>query len=64
MQRSEVALRIKGIVAEKAKAQQGIRTDLLTKSTKSIKPINTRKEIAKQADVSEDTVRKVEVIKD
>ena len=67
-QRAEVALRIKGIVAEKAKEKQlsalkkGTEKPVLMKSTKREEPIHTRKEIAKQADVSEDTVRKVEVI--
>lgn len=52
---------LKPVIEEKAKEQQGTRTDLLTKSSKG-KPIHTRKQVAEAAGVSEDTVRKVEII--
>ncbi len=55
-----IALKVKPAIATKAKEQQGERTDILKKSSKS--SINTRKEVAKIAGVSEDTVRKVEKI--
>ena len=59
--RSEVALKAKPIIAEKAKEQQ-IRKSVLQKSAEQ-KPIDTREELAKIAGVSHDTIHKVEVIK-
>ncbi len=49
-------------IARKAKGQQGTRTDLLQNLAKSSEPINTREEIAKVADVSGDTIRKVKKV--
>lgn len=60
--RTELALKLKPIIAKQAKENQGARTDILPKSAKSDKPINTRQEIAKAAGVSGDTVAKVEKI--
>lgn len=57
--RSVLALKLKPIIAEKAKEQQGARTDICQKSDKSI---DTKKEVAKVAGVSHDTIHKVEVI--
>lgn len=59
--RGKLALRLKPKIAEKAKAQQGARTDLLQNSAKS-EPIDTRAEIADIAGVSHDTIHKVETI--
>lgn len=59
--RSILALKLKPIVAERAKEQQGKRTDICQKSDKS-KPIDTKKIIADTAKVSHDTIHKVEVI--
>lgn len=59
--RGELALRMKEAIAEKAKTQQGQRTDMLLNSSKSAS-IHTRKELAKAAETSEDTIRKVEHI--
>ena len=57
--RSVLALKLKPLIAEKAKEQQGTRTDICQKSDKSI---DTKKEVAKVAGVSHDTIHKVEVI--
>ena len=57
--RSVLALKLKPIIAEKAKANQGTRTDICQKSDKSI---DTKKELAKTAGVSHDTIHKVETI--
>ena len=60
-QRSVLALELESVFSAKAKEQQGKRTDLLAMLPKS-EPINTRKEIAKIADVKERTLGKVKVI--
>ena len=57
--RSILALKLKPVIAEKAKERQGTRTDICQKSDKSI---DTKKEIAKVAGVSHDTIHKVEKI--
>jgi site-specific DNA-methyltransferase (adenine-specific) len=59
--RARLALELKPILADKAKATQGARTDLLQISVKS-EPANTQKELATIAGVSHDTVYKVEKI--
>ena len=53
-QRSVLALQLENVFKEKAKENQGIRTDILQKSAESLKPIDTRKELAKVANVSHD----------
>lgn len=58
--RGELALRMKEAIAQKAKAQQGVRTDILQNFAEGFEPINTRQEVAKAADVSHETIRKVE----
>lgn len=58
-ERARLALRLKPVFAEKAKEQQGERTDI---SQKSVKGIDTQKELAKVAGVSHDTIHKVEKI--
>lgn len=58
--RSLLALKLKPLIAEKAKANQGERTDICQKSDKS--SIDTKKELAKIAGVSHDTIHKVEQI--
>ena len=60
-QRAKLALELKPLIAEKAKAQQGTRTDLSTTLSKSV-PVDTRKDIAKSANISEGTIAKVEKI--
>lgn len=57
--RGELILKLKPRIAEQAKANQGTRTDICQKSDKSI---DTKKELAKLAGVSHDTIHKVEVI--
>lgn len=57
--RSLLALKLKPMMAEKAKANQGSRTDICQKSDKSY---DTKKELAKIAGVSHDTIHKVEKI--
>lgn len=59
--RAELALRLKPVIAEKAKENQGTRTDILLNSAKC-SPINTAKIIAKAAGVGRDTIQKVEKI--
>lgn len=60
--RAELALKLKPVIAEKAKAQQ-IRKSVSQKSVEQ-KPIDTQKELAKAAGLSHDTIYKVEVIKE
>lgn len=72
-QRSELALRLKPVIAEKAKEQQkqsggdkkstNYQKSVMQKSAEPISPITTREEIAKAAGVSHDTISKVEKIK-
>ena len=57
--RAQLALRLKPIIAAKAKANQGTRTDI---SQKSVKSHDTQKELANVAGVSHDTIHKVEVV--
>lgn len=59
--RGSLALKMKDIIAAKARKNQGTRTDILTTLSKS-DPINTRTEIAKIAGISEGTISKVETI--
>jgi len=60
-QRSEIALKLKPVLQEKAKERQGVRTDFCQNSDKS-EPVDTKKELAKIANVSHDTIAKVETI--
>lgn len=60
--RGELILKLKPVIAEKAKANQGTRTDICQNSDKS--SIDTKKELAKLAGVSHDTIHKVEKIKE
>jgi len=59
--RGVLALKVKDIIAAKAKKKQGARTDLLATLPKS-EPINTRATIAEKAGVSERTIAKIETI--
>lgn len=61
-QRSVLALQLENVFKEKAKENQGVRTDILQKSAESLKPIDTRQELAKVAKVSHDTIAKVKTI--
>jgi DNA modification methylase/ParB-like chromosome segregation protein Spo0J len=60
-QRSVLALQLENVFQEKAKENQGKRTDIKQISAES-NPIETRKELAKVANVSHDTIAKVKVI--
>ena len=62
-ERARLALRLKPVIAEKAKGQQ-IRKSADFVSQKSVeqKPIDTQKELARAAGVSHDTIHKVETI--
>jgi N6-adenosine-specific RNA methylase IME4 len=60
-QRSVLALQLEEVFSAKAKEQQGKRTDIKQNSAES-KPIETRKELAKVANVSHDTIAKVKKI--
>lgn len=66
-ERSVLALRLKPLIAEKARENQATSTggnnpQLLQKSAKAEKPIDTRSELAEIAGVSHDTIAKVETI--
>jgi site-specific DNA-methyltransferase (adenine-specific) len=61
--RANLARIAKPIIAAKAKAQQGTRTDIRQNSDESL-PISTKHELAALAGVSHDTIHKVEVIED
>lgn len=60
-QRSELALKLKPFIAEKAKKKQGRRTDLCQNSDKSA-PSDTKRELARVAGLSHDTLAKAEYI--
>jgi transcriptional regulator with XRE-family HTH domain len=57
-----LAVRLKELFALKGKENQGTRTDICQKSDKCLEPIDTKKELAKIADLSHDTISKVEHI--
>lgn len=67
-ERARLALRLKPVIAEKAKEKQAeyhgnqYESGLSQKSVEVQKPIDTQKELAKVAGVSHDTIAKVEVI--
>ena len=67
-ERARLALRLKPVIAEKAKEKQAeyhgnqYESGLSQKSAEVQKPIETREELAKVAGVSHDTIAKVEVI--
>ncbi len=61
-QRVELVPKMEPLIAAKAKAQQGTRTDLPQNSAKGLKPVETRRVLAKAARVSHDTIAKVKVI--
>jgi len=61
-QRSVLALELEQVFRDKAKANQGTRIDIPQKSAESYKPIETRQELAKIANVSHDTIAKVKVL--
>lgn len=62
-QRSVLALQLEEVFSKKAKENQGARTDILQISAES-KPIDTRKELSKVANVSHDTIAKVKKIQE
>lgn len=63
-ERARLALRLKPVIAEKAKENQrgGQGGVLLSQKSVEAKPVDTQKEIAKAAGVSHDTIAKVEKI--
>lgn len=61
-QRSVLALELEQVFRDKAKENQGKRNDIPQKSAESYKPMETRQELAKVANVSHDTIAKVKVI--
>jgi len=63
-ERARLALRLKPVIAEKAKENQrgGQGGILLSQKSVEAKPVDTQKEIAKAAGVSHDTIAKVEKI--
>lgn len=67
-ERTLLVLRLEGVLAERAKENQklseGRGAKGLTKSSKVFEPVNVRKEMAKTAGVSEDTISKVKVIEE
>lgn len=63
-ERARLALRLKPMIAERAKEKQGQRNDILEKSPECSLRVNTREEIAKLAGVSDNTIQKVEHIEE
>jgi len=59
----ELALLLEPLIQAKAKENQGTRNDIQQKSAESLKPTETRQEIAKLAGVSHDTVNKYKKLK-
>lgn len=60
--RTKLALQLEAIYSARAKENQGTRTDIKQNSAVSNQPMETRKEVAKVAGVSHDTVSRVKVI--
>lgn len=58
-QRSKLALKLEGIISNRAKKNQGARTDI---SQISVESLDTQKELARIAGVSHDTISKVKII--
>lgn len=63
-ERARLALRLKPMIAKKAKEKQGQRNDILEKYPECSARVNTREEIAKLAGVSDNTIQKVEHIEE
>lgn len=65
-ERARLALKLKPIYEERAKENQGIRTDILATlpESKPITPVSTRKELSIQSGVGERTISKVEKIEE
>ena len=63
-QRGLLALELEKLFAEAAKAQQGRRTDLLKNSSKSYTPMNTRRQVARIAGVSENTIQRIKLVRE
>ena len=61
-QRSVLALELEQVFRDKAKQNQGKRNDIPHKCAESYKPVETRQELAKVANVSHGTIDKVKVI--
>jgi transcriptional regulator with XRE-family HTH domain len=59
-ERARLALRLKPVIAEKAKITQGTRTDLT--SVRNLTKVDAKRELANVAGVSHDTIAKVETI--
>ena len=60
--RAELALKLEPLLRKQAKENQGTRTDIQQKSAECLKPLDTRKELARVANVSHDTITKVKAI--
>jgi DNA modification methylase len=61
-QRSVLALELEDVFSKKAKENQGLRTD--TTSVRNLTNVDTKKELAKVASVSHDTIAKVKKIQE
>ncbi len=62
--RGLIALKLKEALQQKAKKNQGTRTDLLQNSVKGYTPVNIQKELATVAGMSHDTLYKIEKIEE
>jgi len=60
-QRGSLALKLKPLIAEKAKRNQGKRTDLLQNVAKGA-PIHTREELAEIAGISHESIRRIQAV--
>lgn len=57
-------MKLKDSIAQRAKENQGQRTDLSTNLSECSRPIDTRQTIAQAAGLSEGTIHKIEVIQE
>jgi len=62
VQRCDLVVHVKPIIEAKAKEQQGSRTDICQNSDKCFEPVDTKKEMAKLAEVSHDTWARYESV--
>ncbi len=60
--RAELALKLKPLIAERAKEKQLRKPESVKQNSAEQKPIETREELAKKAGVSHDTIAKTEKI--
>jgi N6-adenosine-specific RNA methylase IME4 len=60
----KIALQFEPLIRDKAKENQGKRTDIPSMLTESLKPIDTREELAKISELSAGTITKIKAIEE